>query len=108
MRYFFLPYTKYACEKLPFFDEKSQAESSPLICSVLPWEGCPKNGRLFTEISRFPRNLHYNVEETKMPKPASAEIERGTEETSMAHTVLIVEDDPNIADLLHLYLEKDG
>lgn len=26
----------------------------------------------------------------------------------MAHTVLIVEDDPNIADLLHLYLEKDG
>lgn len=26
----------------------------------------------------------------------------------MAHTILIVEDDPNIADLLHLYLEKDG
>ncbi len=26
----------------------------------------------------------------------------------MAQTVLIVEDDPNIADLLHLYLEKEG
>ena len=26
----------------------------------------------------------------------------------MAQTVLIIEDDPNIADLLHLYLEKEG
>ena len=26
----------------------------------------------------------------------------------MAQTILIVEDDPNIADLLHLYLEKEG
>ena len=36
IRYFFLPYTKYACEKLPFSDEKSQAKSSPPICAVLP------------------------------------------------------------------------
>jgi len=42
MRYFFLTYTKYACEKLPFFDEKSQAESSPPICSVLPWGRMPE------------------------------------------------------------------
>ena len=28
MRYFFLTYTKYACEKLPFSVEKSLAESS--------------------------------------------------------------------------------
>ena len=26
----------------------------------------------------------------------------------MPTTVLIIEDDPNIADLLHLYLEKEG
>ena len=36
MRYFFLTYTKYACEKLPFSAAKSQAESSPPICAVLP------------------------------------------------------------------------
>ena len=36
MRYFFLKYTKYSCEKLPFSDEKSQAKSSPPICAVLP------------------------------------------------------------------------
>ena len=35
MRYFFLKYTKYSCEKLPFSNEKSQAESSPPICAVL-------------------------------------------------------------------------
>ena len=36
IRYFFLTYTKYACEKLPFSDEKSLAESSPPIYVVLP------------------------------------------------------------------------
>ena len=30
------------------------------------------------------------------------------EETFMAKKVLIVEDDGNIAELLHLYLEKEG
>ena len=36
MRYFFLTYTKYACEKLPFSDAKSLAECSPLNYTVLP------------------------------------------------------------------------
>ena len=36
MRYFFLPYTKYACEKLPFSDVKSQAECSCRIVQYCP------------------------------------------------------------------------
>ena len=31
-----LKYTKYSCEKLPFFDDKSLAESSLSIYAVLP------------------------------------------------------------------------
>jgi hypothetical protein len=37
IRYFFLQYAKYACEKLPFSDEKSRAESSPPIYVELPF-----------------------------------------------------------------------
>ena len=37
MRYFFLTYTKYACEKLPFSGVKSSAEFSPSIYVVLPY-----------------------------------------------------------------------
>ena len=33
----FLKYTKYSCEKLPFFDDKSLAESSLSIYAVLPF-----------------------------------------------------------------------
>ena len=36
IRYFFLPYTKYASEKLPFSGAKSLAECSPPIYAVLP------------------------------------------------------------------------
>ena len=36
IRYFFLKYTKYSCEKLPFSDDKSLAESSLSIYAVLP------------------------------------------------------------------------
>ena len=36
IRYFFLPYTKYASEKLPFSSAKSLAECSPPIYVVLP------------------------------------------------------------------------
>ena len=36
IRYFFLPYTKYASEKLPFSSAKSLAECSPPIYAVLP------------------------------------------------------------------------
>ena len=36
IRYFFLPYTKYASEKLPFSGAKSLAECSPPIYVVLP------------------------------------------------------------------------
>ena len=37
IRYFFLTYTKYACEKLPFSDAKSLAESSPPIYVESPF-----------------------------------------------------------------------
>ena len=36
IRYFFLPYTKYVSEKLPFSSAKSLAECSPPIYVVLP------------------------------------------------------------------------
>ena len=36
IRYFFLPYTKYASEKLPFSSAKSLADCSPPIYAVLP------------------------------------------------------------------------
>jgi len=36
IRYFFLPYTKYASEKLPFSSAKSLAECSTPIYAVLP------------------------------------------------------------------------
>ena len=36
IRYFFLPYAKYASEKLPFSSAKSLAECSPPIYVVLP------------------------------------------------------------------------
>ena len=40
IRYFFLKYTKYSCEKLPFSDVKSLAESSPPINAILPLIVC--------------------------------------------------------------------
>ena len=36
IRYFFLPYTKYASEELPLSSAKSLAECSPPIYAVLP------------------------------------------------------------------------
>ena len=35
-----LKYTKYSCEKLPFSDVKSLAESSPPIYAILPLIVC--------------------------------------------------------------------
>ena len=58
IRYFFLPYTKYASEKLPFSSAKSLAECSPPIYAVLPET---KKGPCIQSISDGHRGLGDNL-----------------------------------------------
>ena len=58
IRCFFLPYTKYASEKLPFSGAKSLAECSPPIYAVLPET---KKGPCIQSISDGHRGLGDNL-----------------------------------------------
>ena len=85
IRYFFLPYTKYASEKLPFSSAKSLAECLPPIYVVLPET---KKGPCIQSINDGRRGLGDNLydqrnavifsETAKKPGPAGCDWKGGS------------------------------
>ena len=78
IRYFFLPYAKYASEKLPFSGAKSLAECLPPIYAVLPET---KKGPCIQSIGDGYRGLGDNLYDQR-----NAVIFRRTQKTQPEHS----------------------